>query len=89
MFADRRGHGRVEENVARLQSRQIDAHRLARLKGSHNAPLPEFSAEASVIANVDSQPLKRARGKESLSHIFSHLRHEQDTMQPSCPPLEP
>jgi hypothetical protein len=34
--ADRGGYGRVEQNASGLQSREIHAHCLSRLKGSHN-----------------------------------------------------
>jgi hypothetical protein len=40
--ADRGGHRRVEQHASSLHSGKIHAHRLSRLKGSHNSPLPKL-----------------------------------------------
>ena len=50
-MADGGGYGRVEQNVSGLQSGQIHAHCLSRLKGSHDPPHLKLWCQCSQIAN--------------------------------------
>jgi hypothetical protein len=49
--ADGRGYGSVEQYVTGLQSGEIHAHCLARLKGSHISPLVKLCPSCAAIAN--------------------------------------
>jgi hypothetical protein len=49
--ADRGGYGRVEQDASGLQSGEIHAHSLSRLKGSHDSPRIKLCAYRPPIAN--------------------------------------
>jgi hypothetical protein len=68
--ADGGGYGRVEKDVSRLQSGEIHAHRLSRLKRSHNAPRIRFSASRPPIAIQLEQFAKFLRSAGCSPAIF-------------------
>jgi len=63
--ADRGGYGCVEQDASGLQSGEIHAHCLSRLKGSHNSPRIELWACSPSIANRLSSLVAPASGRPS------------------------
>ena len=76
--AHRGGHGRVEQHAAGLQSGEIHAHCLPRLKRSHNSPRMKVWACCPWIANGIEQFVKSLGSAGILLAIFqsSTLRKE-------------
>jgi hypothetical protein len=70
--ADCGGYGRVEQHASRLQSGEIHAHCLSRLKGSHNLPRFKLWASCALIANPFEQPTKFLVEPVSCRQFFTH-----------------
>jgi hypothetical protein len=68
--ADRGGYGRVEQNASGLQSGEIHAHCLSRLKGSHDSPRTELWAYRPPIANQRGRFAEFRGGPGILPAIF-------------------
>jgi hypothetical protein len=67
---DRGGYGRVKENTSGLQSGEIHAHCLSRLKSSHNSPRIKLWACCPPIAIHVDRPAELLRGAGILPAIF-------------------
>jgi hypothetical protein len=79
--ADRGGHSRLEQNASRLQSGEIQAHRLSWLKGSHDSPRMKLWASFRPIANRSDRQRPYLADELSGRHTSQPCRRDAGPSQ--------